>query len=49
MKKNIKSPELATFTLLNPDFHAVMDNESAEQQMSSESGNDENTLPDNTK
>lgn len=27
MKKNNKPPELATFTLLNPDFHAMIDKE----------------------
>ncbi|WP_164669548.1 hypothetical protein [Virgibacillus doumboii] len=48
MKKNMKSPELATFTLLNPDFHAAMDSESSEEHMNNANKESEDTSPDNT-
>lgn len=45
MKKN-NNPELATFTLLNPDFHASVDQGASENNDEENIDNNEQRLPD---
>lgn len=47
MKKNNDTPELATFTILNPDFHVQLDQSGGKEQINDENSNNENS-PDST-
>ncbi|MBP1947302.1 hypothetical protein [Virgibacillus litoralis] len=48
MKKNNDTPELATFTILNPDFHAQLDQRGGEEQLTDENNSNDDNLPDST-
>ncbi|SDQ86953.1 hypothetical protein SAMN05216232_2355 [Virgibacillus subterraneus] len=48
MKKNNDTPELATFTILNPDFHAQLDQRREEEQLTDENSSNNDNLSDST-
>ncbi|MFB4167115.1 hypothetical protein [Virgibacillus sp. JSM 102003] len=48
MKKNNDTPELATFTILNPDFHAQLDQSGEKEQITDENTGNSDNSPDST-
>ncbi len=48
MKKNNDTPELATFTILNPDFHAQLDQSVEKEQITDKNTSDNENLLDST-